>query len=149
MKTQSHKIFTIGYEGKGVEEFVFHLKKNGITRILDVRALPLSRKKGFSKSSLKSRLEEEDINYVHLKALGSPAEVRKKLKEDGDYKSFFKAYNRYLVTQSEMVEKTREYICDGVNCLMCFEEYADKCHRLAVVDYLKTLESGKLEVRHL
>ena len=40
--------------------------------MIDVRALPLSRRPGFSKSPLKAALAEAGIEYVHLKALGTP-----------------------------------------------------------------------------
>ena len=44
--------------------------------MIDVRALPLSRRPGFSKSPLRGALEEAGIEYVHLKALGTPADGR-------------------------------------------------------------------------
>ncbi len=71
-----YKLFTIGYEGRDIDEFVSLLKDNGITRLIDVREIPFSRKKGFSKSRLNERLQNENIDYVHIKALGSPSEIR-------------------------------------------------------------------------
>ncbi|HET7282589.1 MAG TPA: DUF488 domain-containing protein, partial [Sphingomicrobium sp.] len=70
------KIFTIGYEGATVGEFLAALKQAGIGRVIDVRALPLSRRPGFSKTALRAALEESEIEYVHLKALGTPPEGR-------------------------------------------------------------------------
>src|SRR4051794_19801554 len=70
------RIFTIGYEGTTVPEFVATLKSAGVARVIDVRALPLSRRPGFSKSPLKAALEEVGIEYLHLKALGTPPEGR-------------------------------------------------------------------------
>ena len=70
------RIFTIGYEGTTVPEFVAALKNAGVERVIDVRALPLSRRPGFSKSPLKAALGEAGIEYVHLKALGTPSEGR-------------------------------------------------------------------------
>jgi uncharacterized protein (DUF488 family) len=72
----SLRIFTIGYEGAAMDEFLAALKNAGVERLIDVRALPLSRRPGFSKSPLRSTLEEAGIEYVHLKALGTPAEGR-------------------------------------------------------------------------
>ena len=71
------KIFTIGYEGTTVPELIAALKSRGVSQVIDVRALPLSRRPGFSKSPLKAALEEAGIAYVHLKALGTPAEAYK------------------------------------------------------------------------
>ena len=72
----SCKLYTIGYEGRDIDEFVSLLKDNRITRLIDVREIPFSRKKGFSKSRLNERLQNENIDYVHIKALGSPSEIR-------------------------------------------------------------------------
>ena len=70
------KIFTIGYEGATVPEVITALKRAGVERVIDVRALPLSRRPGFSKTPLRNALGESGIDYVHLKALGTPAEGR-------------------------------------------------------------------------
>jgi len=61
------RIFTIGYEGTTMDEFLAALKAAGVERLIDVRALPLSRRPGFSKSPLRAALEEVGIKYVHLK----------------------------------------------------------------------------------
>ena len=50
------KIFTIGYEGATVDEFLTALRDAGVKRVIDVRALPLSRRAGFSKSPLRAAL---------------------------------------------------------------------------------------------
>ena len=70
------KIFTIGYEATTMGDFIAALKQAGVERVIDVRALPLSRRPGFSKSPLRAALGEEHIDYVHLKALGTPSEGR-------------------------------------------------------------------------
>src|SRR6185369_12843167 len=70
------RIFTIGYEGSTMPEFLAARRKAGVERVIDVRALPLSRRPGFSKTPLRLALEEAGIEYVHLKALGTPAEGR-------------------------------------------------------------------------
>src|SRR5690606_21613376 len=65
-------VYTIGYEGTDIDRFVATLKAVGVRRLADVRAVALSRKKGFSKKSLAARLEAEDIEYLHFQALGDP-----------------------------------------------------------------------------
>src|SRR3982750_1999080 len=70
------RIFTIGYEGTTVGEFIAALQRAGVERVIDVRALPLSRRPGFSKSPLRAALQEVGIDYLHLKALGTPADGR-------------------------------------------------------------------------
>src|SRR3954467_7185892 len=70
------RIFTIGYEGATMDDFLAALKAAGVERLIDVRALPLSRRPGFSKSPLRAALEEVGVEYVHLKALGTPPDGR-------------------------------------------------------------------------
>src|SRR3954453_13316172 len=76
MANRKLRIFTIGYEATTVPEFIAALGAAGVERVIDVRALPLSRRPGFSKSSLRAALAEARIEYVHLKALGTPADGR-------------------------------------------------------------------------
>src|SRR5688500_8211615 len=73
---QPMKIFTIGYEGTTQPELIAALQASGVERLIDVRAVPLSRKPGFSKNILANGLAEAGIEYVHLKALGTPPEGR-------------------------------------------------------------------------
>ena len=65
-------IYTIGYEGTDIERFVATLKIVGIKHLADVRAVAVSRKKGFSKSALSARLDAEGIQYFHFIELGDP-----------------------------------------------------------------------------
>ncbi len=76
------KIFTVGYEGQDIQDFVDFLAKNKITIIADVRKNPVSRKKGFSKNKLAESLATQKIGYMHLPNLGVPSAWRKKAKEE-------------------------------------------------------------------
>jgi hypothetical protein len=66
------KLFTVGYEGSKPADLFASLQANGITRLIDVRDVPISRKPGFSKTSLAQGLEEVGIGYLHLKGLSDP-----------------------------------------------------------------------------
>ena len=55
------RIFTIGYEGTTMAEFIGALKAAGVERVIDVRALPLSRRPGFSTTPLNGALAEAGI----------------------------------------------------------------------------------------
>src|SRR5579864_2754337 len=70
------RIFTIGYEGSTQNDVVAALSAAGVKILLDVRAVPLSRRPGFSKNVLAAGLREAGIDYVGLKALGTPPEGR-------------------------------------------------------------------------
>ena len=143
------KILTIGYEGREIGEFVDRLKRFSVSRLIDVRELPLSRKKGFSKSVLKERLKEEDIEYTHMKALGSPSSVRKKLKSDLDYDYFFGAYSKHLSNNMEAVKEVYQFISDNIICIMCYERFPNKCHRSAVANKIKEYDGNGLKIKHI
>ena len=70
------KIFTIGYEGATMGEFLSALQEARVGQVIDVRAVPNSRRPGFSKTPLRNALAEAGIGYVHLRALGTPAAGR-------------------------------------------------------------------------
>jgi uncharacterized protein (DUF488 family) len=143
------ELLTIGYEGLEIDEFVNRMKRFHISRLIDVREIPISRKPGFSKTSLKERLQQENIEYVHVKALGSPREIRKKLKVDQDYDYFFDAYKKYLSENMEVIREVYRFINNGVNCIMCFERFPEKCHRSIVANKIKDYESNGLKIKHI
>jgi uncharacterized protein (DUF488 family) len=145
----NYEVLTIGYEGRNIGEFVSRLKNYNVTRLIDVREIPLSRKRGFSKTTLKERLQTEGIEYIHLRSLGSPSEIRNKLKTDWDYDYFFKAYGNYLSQNQDVIAETYNYITDGVNCLMCFERHANECHRSAVALKIKEHDGNGLKITHI
>lgn len=127
---KEHTVMTIGYEGLDLEHFLKFLTFNEVEVLVDVREIPLSRKKGFSKSLLAETLEDNGIGYQHIKALGSPKPIRDRLKSDWDYDAFFSAYDDYLETQDEALDALGEIIEDHRKvCLMCFESSHDQCHR--------------------
>lgn len=50
--------YTIGYEGRELDEFVARLREQRIQVLIDIREKPASRKPGFSKTPLREALEE-------------------------------------------------------------------------------------------
>jgi uncharacterized protein (DUF488 family) len=143
------ELLTIGYEGLGIDDFIGRLKQFNISRLIDIREIPISRKKGFSKTVLQDRLKDENIEYVHIKALGSPSTLRKKLKSDWDYDYFFNAYSDYLSQNNEIVEQVYEYLLGGTNCIMCFEQTPEKCHRSIVAEKIKEYDGNGMTIKHI
>jgi uncharacterized protein (DUF488 family) len=126
-------IYTIGYEGTDIERFVATLRAVGIKRIADVRAVALSRKKGFSKKSLAARLEAEGIDYIHFINLGDPKPGRDAARA-GQYERFRAIYSRHL--DSEVAQASLRELLDVAGekptCLLCFERDPVTCHRAIV-----------------
>ena len=124
------RIFTIGYEATTQAEFLAALKAAGVERIIDVRAVPNSRRPGFSKTPLRNALAEEGIDYVHLRALGTPADGRAAARA-GRHADLERIYAGQLelpeamVQAAEMVELARE----KPSALLCYEREPAGCHR--------------------
>ena len=129
------RIFTIGYERTTVPEFIAALTSAGVERVIDVRALPLSRRPGFSKSPLRAALEEAGIEYVHLKALGTPPDGRTAARA-GRHKDMERIYAGQLelpeaiVQGAQMLELARE----KPSALLCMEREPKHCHRTLLLD---------------
>jgi len=143
------KLFTIGYEGRDMVEFIQYLTTLNISRLIDVRELPLSRKNGFSKSQLRKILEMHNIEYIHMKELGSPSTIRHQLKRDNNYHNFFLRYLKHIEDNPESIEKLYEYLFDKVSCLMCFERSAKYCHRSIIAEKIKLYNGRKIDVIHI
>ena len=124
------RIFTIGYEGATMDEFLAALKVAGVQRLIDVRALPLSRRPGFSKSPLRAALEEVGIQYVHLKALGTPADGRSAARA-GRHADLERIYAGQLELPEAMVQAAQmlELAAEKPSALLCFEREPAHCHR--------------------
>ena len=124
------RIFTIGYEGATQAELVAALQGAGVERVIDVRAVPLSRKPGFSKNVLAAGLREAGIDYVHLKALGTPPAGREAARK-GDLATFERVYAAQLETVEAGVEAAQMVALaeETPSALLCFERDPKACHR--------------------
>jgi uncharacterized protein (DUF488 family) len=129
------KIFTIGYEGATMADFLAALTAAGVERVIDVRALPLSRRPGFSKSSLAASLLEAGIGYVHLKALGTPKRGRDAAKK-GDRATLEEVYAGQLELPEAQAQAAQmlALAAEKPSALLCFERDPCVCHRSLLLD---------------
>jgi uncharacterized protein (DUF488 family) len=132
------QLFTLGYEGADLSDFLSVLKQQRIDLLLDVRELPLSRRKGFSKNALREALEDHSIGYRHERNLGSPKTLRHRLYADGDYKTFFRDFAKHLKGQKDLLGTLAEELTGNV-VLVCYEKDYRTCHRSAVATALAAL----------
>ena len=121
-------IYTIGYEGVTMAEFIATLQGAGVRRVIDVRALPLSRRPGFSKSPLKASLQEAGIEYVHLKALGTPKRGRDAAKK-GDVATLTAVYDAQLELPEAQAAQMLALADEMPSALVCYEREPCHCHR--------------------
>lgn len=124
------RIFTIGYEGATMDEFIVALKKAGVERVIDVRAVPNSRRPGFSKTPLRNALAEARIDYAHFRALGTPAAGREAARA-GRKADLERIYAGQLETPQAMAEGAMmlDLATEKPSALLCYERDPACCHR--------------------
>jgi uncharacterized protein (DUF488 family) len=132
MLKPQRQLFTLGYEGLELQFFIGVLRKSGVKTVVDVRELPLSRKKGYSKTAFSQALAEHGIAYLHAPQLGCPKPVRQQYQEDGDWGAYTKAFLKYLRTQSGPLSELVKVAGATTACLVCFEADFSMCHRTYV-----------------
>ena len=128
------RIFTLGYEGVTQAEFLAALKEARVERVIDVRAVPNSRRPGFSKNLLKNALAEDGIDYVHLRALGTPADGRAAARA-GRHEDLKRIYAGQLELPEAMAESAKmvELAREKRSALLCYEREPDGCHRSLLI----------------
>lgn len=141
---------TIGYERhREPESLIAALRSAGVQLLVDVRDLPLSRRRGFSKRALAEALQQAGIRYEHVRALGNPKPYRDL------YKQGLVAEGRALYTEhvrqrsTDAVDALADQVGSGERtCVLCVEHDHEVCHRAVLVDLMQQ-RVRDLEVVHL
>lgn len=140
MNKIKHKVVVTGYELDDIKSFIDKLEKNEVSVLIDIRELPLSRKKYFSKNLLNDQVKKKKIEYIHYKSLGSPKEIRHKLRDKSlSYMDFFTEYRKHLIENHDALLELAEMLRHNDICLMCYEEQTSACHRSIIIDELQKL----------
>ena len=140
-------LYTAGYQGIDIATFVAELQQERIQQVVDVRELPLSRKKGFSKTSFSEQLHKSGIAYLHLPALGCPKPIRDRYRIDQDWDLYTRDFLAYLRGQRATVKELAQLSSSTNVCLVCFESDFNMCHRKYVAQAARRF--GAPPVRHL
>lgn len=134
---QAHGVLGVGYEGREINAFVAELADRGVTRLVDVRLTPISRKRGFSKTALRDALHRAGIEYEHRKVLGNPKDNRagfggsepELLDAKTTYAQLLAAPEAQVALDELSTYAERERVA-----LLCFEADQHRCHRDVVVN---------------
>jgi uncharacterized protein (DUF488 family) len=116
--------FTVGYSGRSVEQFLEALRAAGVSRVIDVRELPLSRRRGFSKSALRAALEQNGIEYLHIRRAGNPFRHRATNVDE-----CLSLYSEHLRQHPDIVDEVESALAGRRAALLCVEATAEGCHR--------------------
>ena len=139
---------TIGYEGTTIDQVVTTLKQSEVTLLIDVRAVPQSRKPGFSKRQLAAALDEAGIAYIHLQALGTPKPGRDAVRA-GHPERMAPIFREHMTSDRSQAElaQAKRLVRERPACLLCFERDHTTCHRTLVAEMIVS-ETGQ-PVMHL
>lgn len=133
------RLHTIGYQQRDGIELVRALVAARVEFLVDIRAVPMSRKPDFRKARLTAYLEEAGIRYVGMPGLGTPKFLRDKLAADKNYGEFFERFRYHLESVQAQVDSLARLADRKRVSLMCFERNPLECHRLAVADRISQI----------
>ena len=141
-------LLTIGYEGCTIRDVLGTLRAAGVGLLIDVRAVPQSRKPGFSKRQLAATLDEAGIAYVHLQGLGTPKPGRDAVRAGHPeiMEAIFREHMTSDRAQADLAH-ARSLAVERRACLLCFERDPACCHRRIVAEMIAG-ETGQ-NVAHL
>lgn len=142
-------LYTIGYQGANLPDFLKTLERRGVDLLVDVRDNANSRKSGFSKTALKAALEAVGIGYLHYRALGTPGAIRKAYAANPDWDWLERQYLAGIQAQPDLLRELMGNIYRHTCCLLCYEADPAECHRSILASYLHDQLDPEIEVRHL
>ena len=131
--THQPTIVSIGYEGRTIEELIALLVHHDVDLLVDVRLNPISRKPGFSKSSLAQALDGAGIEYRHERELGNPKDNRDAFRQGRS--SARNRYSRHLQNGASAVYRAVVNLADTTRlALLCVERELQTCHRSCILE---------------
>jgi uncharacterized protein (DUF488 family) len=130
-------LLTIGYEGCSIDDVLAELRRARVSLLVDVRAVPMSRKPGFSKRQLAAGLDEQGIGYVHLQALGTPKPGRDAVRA-GHPEKMERIFREHMTSDRAQAElaQAKQLTRKRRACLLCFEQDPMMCHRRFVAEMI-------------
>jgi uncharacterized protein (DUF488 family) len=143
------KLYTIGYEGLSLEEYLNKLLKYDVKVLCDVRKNAFSMKYGFSKSQLKTACEGLGMQYVHLPTLGIDSADRQNLLTTQDRTKLFQQYCAEVLTvtqtaQNQLIELLAQHKRVAITC---FEAQSCDCHRHHLAGVIS--QNSEFQTQHI
>ena len=142
----TNTLFTIGYSGRSIDNFIGLLERHRITALCDVRSVPYSSQNPqFNRELLKKVLKSHNIEYVFLgKELGA------RPKDPSCYVDGKALYQK--IAESSLFKNGLERIRLGMQkgyvlALLCAEKEPMACHRSILI--CRNMRDWLIEIRHI
>lgn len=134
------RLYTFGHSSRSIEEFIAALRSYDVTLVVDIRRFPGSRRNPqFGAEALATALDEHDIGYRHLEALGGRRSGPQADSPNDEWENdSFQAYADYALTDTfqtaldELIALTET----DMPVIVCAEAVYWRCHRRIIADWL-------------
>jgi len=133
-----NRLATIGYQSDTVDGVIARLKAADVELLVDVRAVAASRRAGFSKTILSNSLNAAGVDYLHLRALGTPKAGRDAAKAGRaqEMADIFAVHMEEPASQLALAEAV-ELTGKRRIALLCYEDDPACCHRTILADEIR------------
>lgn len=132
-------LYTIGYQGKPLSEFIGSLRAAGVDAVIDVRLRNTSHLAGYTKKDTLAFLLTEGfgIAYEHIPDLAPSDDLLDTFRSTKS-KDWTTYASRFLALMEERhTEDIGRAVLERYHspCLLCLERKAEQCHRHLVAEY--------------
>ena len=143
-------IFTIGYQGYDITQFIDVLKSNRIDLLMDIRFSSESQyKPDFNGPILKRELERNNIRYEHKSEFGLPYIIQNPYKDEAlSYECVRQWYKWHIDNETDFDSFIKDLKTTGKTALMCMEQHSKPkgnqkyaCHRDILADFILEYET--------
>jgi hypothetical protein len=144
-------LFSIGYEGKSLEQYINTLIQHDIRLLCDVRKNSKSMKFGFSKNQLHHACTAVGIEFMHMPDLGIESDKRQTLTTQNDYDILFAEYRSTTLQQEHVAIKSLAALVESHQrvAITCFEANIHQCHRKHLADAVVALPGWCYAMEHI
>jgi uncharacterized protein (DUF488 family) len=135
------KIFTIGYGGRNMGDFLALLVGAGVRTVVDVRLRPDKAHSGewvkarSADRGIEKRLLEVGIGYTSLVELGNPFV---------GLDDWAERYERLIAAAGELLVDRLDGVAPPY-CLLCAEKRPEDCHRTQIARFLERTRGASIE----
>jgi uncharacterized protein (DUF488 family) len=131
------RIYTIGHSTRALEEFIALLAEHGMTRLVDIRRYPGSRRyPHFSGEAMQRTLPEQGILYEHFDSLGGRRKPLRDSQNGAWDNEQFRGYADHMATDEFRNAVELLLAHERGTAVMCAEAVPWRCHRNLLSDDL-------------